>query len=229
MAKTFKEYITESFSKTFSYRIKLAGDYGSDDATFIENILGKYGVQSVSSFNRTPIQEEPLDFKHKDIKYPTEVSSCDVILQYPINERLLEVWMAVHLGISPENIVIQPTEGPRQLEDNLLKDRIENDKDRYADMDEAELTTEEQAHYENEQQFLDLDELGLYGEEYNEKFIAELKKIRDEKGADYFRNYPSKSMMMGDDLKPMADAVGLSQKANVQGNSYDINQGPVVQ
>ena len=30
-------------------------------------------------------------------------------------------------------------------------------------------------------------------------------------------------MMMGDDLKPMADAIGLSQKANVQGNTYDIN------
>ena len=45
MAKTFKEYITESFSKAFSYRIKLAGDYGPSDATFIENILGKYGVQ----------------------------------------------------------------------------------------------------------------------------------------------------------------------------------------
>ena len=96
-------------------------------------------------------------------------------------------------------------------------------------MDEAELTKEELAHYENEQQFLDLDELGLYGEEYNEKFIAELKKVRDEKGADYFRNYPSKSMMMGDDLKPLADAVGLAHKPNVQCNSYDINQGPVVQ
>ena len=229
MTKTFKEYITESFSKSFSYRIKLAGDYGPSDSTYIENILGKYGVQSVSSFNRTPIQEEPLDFKHKDIKYPTEVSSCDVVLQYPINERLLEVWMAVHLGVSPENVVVQPTEGPRQLEDNLSKERAENDKDRYADMDEAELTTEEQAHYENEQQFLDLDELGMYGEEFNEKFIAELKKVRDEKGADYFRNYPSKSMMMGDDLKPLADAVGLAHKPNVQGNSYDINQGPVSQ
>ena len=63
MAKTFKEYITESFSKSFSYRIKLAGDFGSADATSLENILGKYGVQSVSSFKRTPIQEEPLDFK----------------------------------------------------------------------------------------------------------------------------------------------------------------------
>ena len=51
----------------------------------------------------------------------------------------------------------------------MLKDRIPNDKDRYADMDEAELTKEELAHYEDEQQFLDLDELGLYGEEYNEK------------------------------------------------------------
>ena len=52
MAKTFKEYITESFSKAFSYRIKLAGDYGPSDATFIENILGKYGVQSVSAFKK---------------------------------------------------------------------------------------------------------------------------------------------------------------------------------
>ena len=85
-------------------------------------------------------------------------------------------------------------------------------------MDDAELTKEEQEHYVNEQEFLDLDELGLYGEEFNEKFIAELMKVKAEKGADYFRNYPSKSMMMGDDLKPLADAVGLAHKPNVQGN-----------
>ena len=63
----------------------------------------------------------------------------------------------------------------------------------------------------------------------SEKFIAALMKVKAEKGADYFRNYPSKSMMMGDDLKPLADAVGLAHKPNVQGNSYDINQGPVSQ
>ena len=229
MAKTFKEYITESFSKSFSYRIKLAGDYRSEDSTFIENILGKYGVQSVSSFNRTPIQEEPLDFKHKDIKYPTEVSSCDVVLQYPINERLLEVWVAVHLGVSPENVVIQPTEGPRQLEDNITKEVKAHDKDREVSMEDAELLSDEQEHYKREQQFLDLDELGLYGEEFNEKFIAELIKVRDNKGADYFRNYPTKSSLMGDDLKGLADAIGLAHKPNVQGNSYDINQGPVSQ
>ena len=42
------------------------------------------------------------------------------MLQYPINERLLEVWMAVHLGVSPENVVVQLLKVP-QLEDNLLK------------------------------------------------------------------------------------------------------------
>ena len=229
MAKTFKEYIAESFSKSFSYRIKLAGDYGSQDASFIENVLGKYGVQSVSSFKRTPIQEEPLDFKNKGVQGPTEVSSCDVTLQYPINERLLEVWVAVHLGIDPSKIVIQPTEGPRQLEDNVTRNREEVDKDREVSMDDAELLKDDQTHYEAENEFLDLDELGLYGEEFNEKFIAELMKIRDEKGADYFRNYPTKSNLMGDDLKGLADAVGLAHKPNVQGNSYDINQGPVSQ
>ena len=229
MAKTFKEYITESFSKSFSYRIKLAGDFGSADATSLENILGKYGVQSVSSFKRTPIQEEPLDFKNKGVQGPTEVSSCDVTLQYPINERLLEVWVAVHLGIDPSKIVIQPTEGPRQLEDNITKEIKEYDEDREVSMDDAELINDDQAHYKREQQFLDLDELGLYGEEFNEKFIAELMKIRDDKGADYFKNYPTKSSLMGDDLKGLADAVGLAHKPNVQGNSYDINQGPVSQ
>lgn len=229
MAKTFKEYITESFSKSFSYRIKLAGDFGSQDATFIENILGKYGVQSVSSFKRTPIQEEPLDFKNKGVQGPTEVSSCDVTLQYPINERLLEVWVAVHLGIDPSKIVIQPTEGPRQLEDNITKEVKDYDDGREVSMEDAELLSDEQEHYKREHQFLDLDELGTYGEEFNEKFIAELLKIRDEKGADYFRTYPTKSSLMGDDLKGLADAIGLAHKPNVQGNSYDINQGPVSQ
>ena len=128
-----------------------------------------------------------------------------------------------------EHVVIQPVDSPRSLEDEVTKNRIENDKDRYADMEDAELTNEEQEHYEIENQNLDFAELGMYGEEFNEKFLKELQSIKDEKGADYFRNYPSKSMMMGDDLKPLADAVGLAHDPSVQGNEYPINQGPVVQ
>lgn len=229
MKAPFKQIIKESFSKTFNYRIKFAGDITNEGIKQLENILGKYGVESVSSAKRTPIQDEPLDFKNKKLKGPTEVTSVDVVLKYPINERLLEVWVAVNMQMLSEYVVIQPVESPRTLEDEVTKNRIENDKDRYADMEEAELTNEEQAHYEIENKDLDFAELGMYGEEFNSKFLAELQKIKDEKGADYFRNYPSKSMMMGDDLKPLADAVGLAHDPSVQGNEYPINQGPVVQ
>ena len=95
-------------------------------------------------------------------------------------------------------------------------------------MEEAELTNEEQAHYEIENKDLDFAELGLYGEEFNEKFLAELQKIKDEKGADYSETIPSKSMMMGDDFKPLADAVGLAHDPSVQGNEYPINVMTVV-
>ena len=100
MNTTFKQVINESFEKTFNYRIKFAGDVTNEGIKQLENILGKYGVQSVSSAKRTPIQEEPLDFKNKKLKGPTEVTSVDVVLQYPINERLLEVWVAVITGLS---------------------------------------------------------------------------------------------------------------------------------
>ena len=45
----------------------------------------------------------------------------------------------------------------------------------------------------------------LFGEEFNKKFLDELAKIKAEKGADYFRNYPSKDELMGDALAPTYD------------------------
>lgn len=229
MAKSFKEYITESFNKSYSYRIKFAGNYDDVSTSKLESILGKYGVEKVTPFKRTPIQEEPLDFKNKRINGPHEVSSCDITLKYPVNEKLLEVWIAVNMGMESDYVVVQPVASPRTLEDDLEKARVERDADRFVNEEDAELAKEEQAHYVDENAPFDLDELGLYGEEFNKKFIDELIKVRNEKGADYFRNYPSKGMMMGDDLKPLADLMGLSHNPRVKGDSYDINQGPVVQ
>ena len=47
----------------------------------------------------------------------------------------------------------------------------------------------------------------FFGEEFNKKFLEELQKIKDEKGADYFRNYPSKDELMGDNLRPTYDTI----------------------
>jgi hypothetical protein len=66
---------------------------------------------------------------------------------------------------------------------------------------------EDQAHYENENADLDFSPEMHYGEEYNAKFLAELGKLKAEKGADYFRNYPSKDELMGDSLRPVWDNI----------------------
>ena len=58
MKRPFKQIIKESFEKSFNYRIKFAGDIDDSGIKQLENILGKYGVESVSSPKRTPIQEE---------------------------------------------------------------------------------------------------------------------------------------------------------------------------
>jgi len=49
---------------------------------------------------------------------------------------------------------------------------------------------------------------GVYfGEDYNKKFLETLAKIKAEKGADYFRHYPTKDEIMGDNLKPLWDTM----------------------
>ena len=46
----------------------------------------------------------------------------------------------------------------------------------------------------------------LHGQEIASK-ANYLEKIKAEKGADYFRNYPSKDGIMGDDLQAMHDTI----------------------
>jgi hypothetical protein len=85
----------------------------------------------------------------------------------------------------------------------MAAERKERDDGRVVNEDEAELAQENFDHYENEN--AQIEDFDLFGEAYNTKFLAELQKLKAEKGADYFTNYPTKSQMMGDDLRQMHD------------------------
>ena len=63
---------------------------------------------------------------------------------------------------------------------------------------------EHQEHYEAQMEDVEVDDYE-FGEAYNQKFLKELEKIKAEKGADYFRAYPTKDEIMGDNLRPMWD------------------------
>tara|TARA_B100001057_G_scaffold476782_1_gene545204 strand:- start:3316 stop:4014 length:699 start_codon:yes stop_codon:yes gene_type:complete len=202
-----KDYLQESFNKEYGYRVKFAMDCGSEEMDIIEKCLAKYNVVSISDFKRKPIEENPMEFvRAKGVQLVSEVCSTDIVLKYPVNDRILEVWLAVNLGLDHEKVICYGVKDPRRVESEIAEIRHEQDKDRYVSEEDAEFNKEDQAHYENENMDVDFNE-ALFGESYNEKFLAELQKIKDEKGADYFRNYPSKDELMGDALRPTYDNI----------------------
>ena len=201
-----KQYISEAFSKEYGFRVKIAADCGSDHMDIIEKCLAKYNLVSAAPFKRTPIEENPQEFlRAKGAKFTSEVCSTDIVLKYPVNERILEVWLAVNLGLDHERVLCYGVKEPRRLEADMAAERLEADQDRFVNEEDSELAKEEMEHYEVEQEFAE--EGPLFGEEFNKKFLDELNKIKAEKGADYFRNYPSKDELMGDALRPTYDTI----------------------
>jgi hypothetical protein len=206
-----KDFITESFKKEYSFRVKIAADCKPEHLDVIESCLAKYNVVSVAAFKRTPIQENPMEFvRAKGVKMISEVCSTDVVLKYPVHERILEVWLAVHLGLDHDRVLCYNVKDPRRLEADNAAERTEYNKDRSVTEKDAVLATEDQTHYEMQNENLDF---ATFGEEYNKKFLDTLAKIKAEKGADYFKNYPTKDEIMGDNLKPMWDT--LHNQANM--------------
>jgi hypothetical protein len=200
-----KDFIAESFKKEYAYRVKFAFDCGADEMTKLENCLQKYNLVSAAPWKRTPIQENPMEFvRAKGVKFVSEVTSTDVIIKYPTNPRILEVWLAVNMGIDHDRVLVYDVKEPRRLEADNTAERTEYNKDRSVTEKDSILANEDQAHYEMQNEGLDD---VYFGEEYNKKFLDTLAKIKAEKGADYFRNYPTKDEIMGDNLKPMWDTL----------------------
>lgn len=201
-----RDFITESFKKEYSFRVKIAADCKPEHLDIIEGCLAKYNVVSVASFKRTPIQENPMEFvRAKGVKLISEVCSTDVVLKYPVHERILEVWLAVHLGLDHDRVLCYNVKEPRKLEADNAAERTEYNKDRTVTEDDSVLGKEDQSHYEMQNE--GIEDVVYFGEEYNKKFLDTLAKIKAEKGADYFKNYPTKDEIMGDNLKPMWDTL----------------------
>lgn len=213
---SFKELLNESFQKTYGYRIKFAHDCGTEHMDMLEACLAKYGVTSVAPFNRTPIQENPVEFvRAKGVNCISEVCSTDVVLQYPTNPRLLEVWLAVNMGIPHDHILCYDVKEPRMTQNEIAAQRLADDVDRMPTEEDALLAEDE---YDDEA----VDHSGYYGESHKEKFLAELERIKAEKGDDYFRNYPTKDDIMGDTHRRMWDSLhnGVNQGAGEEATKH---------
>ena len=52
-----KDYLNESFTKEYGFRLKFAADCGADHMDILEKCLAKYNMVSISPFKRSPIEE----------------------------------------------------------------------------------------------------------------------------------------------------------------------------
>ena len=202
-----KDFIAESFKKEYAYRVKIAADCGANQTKALEACLQKYNLVSMASWKRTPIEENPVEFvRAKGVQFVSEVCSTDVVLKYPVHDRILEVWVAVNLGLPHERVLVYNVKDPRKLNSDMAGARVADDLDRSVTEKDSILAQEDQAHYTDEQEGVE-ENASLFGEEYNKKFLQELQRIKAEKGADYFRTYPTKDELMGDNLRNVWDTI----------------------
>jgi hypothetical protein len=210
---SLKEYLQEATTKTYAYRIKIAGDCTEESSTVLENALQKYQLESMSTWKRTPIAHNPQEFlRRNNARFVSEVCDADVVLKYPVNERILEVYVAINLGIDLERVICFGIKEARLTASEIDAARVIADEGREVSQDDSvmsEDSEQEFSHYDDrmgEYPFGDGSE-SMFGETYNKAFLEELKKVKEEKGADYFRCYPTKDEIMGDNHRSLWDSL----------------------
>ena len=113
---TFAKYLTES-TKTYEYKVKIAGDIEKDFATRLETACKKFEVTKLSAGKKTPIQSLPLDFPALSNE---SVTIFDVTTNYPSAVREMQEYLADYMNISPAMIVVRkPDEPTEQYQDDM--------------------------------------------------------------------------------------------------------------
>ena len=107
---TFKHYLAES-TKSYDYKIKVAGAIDKDFANKMETALAKFEVANMSAGKKTPIMTMPLDFPMLSNE---EVTIFDVTTNYPVAVRELKEYLSDIMRIPATHIVVrkpgEPTE-----------------------------------------------------------------------------------------------------------------------
>lgn len=86
--KNFKEYLIES-QKTYSFKVKVAGELPEKFTETIKNKLGKYGCSKFEQVGSTPIQPTAMDFPNLS---NVEVTVFEMECAYPVTSpQILEI------------------------------------------------------------------------------------------------------------------------------------------
>ena len=113
---TFTQYLAES-SKSYDYKIKVAGVLADDFASKLESALAKFEVAKMSAGKKTPIMTLPLDFPALSNE---QVTIFDVTTNYPASQRVMHEYLSDILRVPATHIVVRkPGEPTEEYQDNM--------------------------------------------------------------------------------------------------------------
>jgi len=106
--RSFTDILNES-KKSYSFKIAVAGELPEEFTNHLETSLKKFGVTSLSSGKKTPIQERPLDFPQLQ---NMEVTYFDAELSYPTTSQVLLGYLSSMCSVTEANIMVRNTNEP---------------------------------------------------------------------------------------------------------------------
>jgi len=175
---TFKDFLTES-SKSYDYKIKVAGDIDKDFASRMETALQKFELAKLSAGKKTPIMTLPLDFPALSNE---SVTIFDVTTNYPASSNVMKEYLSDILRVPATHIVVRkPGEPTEEYQDAMQIGKKSDFANKLADV---EMKFQDNA----PNQKVKADDLS--GDKYNMSLMRELLKTRKryigdiEKGAD---------------------------------------------
>jgi len=140
---TFLQYLTES-TKSYDYKIKVAGALPEGFANKMETALQKFDVANMSSGKKTPIMTVPLDFPQLSNE---EVTIFDVTTNYPVSVRELKEYLGVYMNLPQTHIVVRkPGEPTEEYQDNMQVAKNSEYKNKLLDLeytDSAKINAED--------------------------------------------------------------------------------------
>lgn len=111
MSKTFKHYLTESV-KEWKFRLKFGGLDESPDVARLETAFEKYGLNSLSAFKKTPIQEHPVGFHNLR---NSDVYMAEASFDYPVTANELFYYIQEQTDMLAGQILVHSVDDPEEV------------------------------------------------------------------------------------------------------------------
>ena len=110
MTSRLKQILAES-TKTYPFKIGIAGDLPEGFADRLESALEKFVVVKMSNGKKTPIQKRPLDFPALENERATYF---ETELQYPTTTQVLQQYIKTYCNLPESHIIVRNPNEPQE-------------------------------------------------------------------------------------------------------------------